>query len=261
MSDSLSATHGADHRRTTATRSRPTSPVPTAMARAAASSSSTTCPATTGRPRRSPAGSPSIGYDAICPNLYCARGAGRGARRRRGRRPAPTAACPDERLVGDVAGARGVPACAADVERQGRRDRLLLRRPADRPRGVQSRPRRGRRLLRRVRHRHTAGRASRCRSPTWSTSCPACGAPLLGLFGNDDTVPEPRAGRRAGRDPRPTTARRYEFHTLRRRRPRASSPSTARPTGSPPPTTAGSGSRPSTATHLGGLSRCAPTRP
>ena len=180
-----------------------------------------------------------------------ARGARRGARRRGGARARANGGVPDERLVGDVGGAAAYLRVAADVQRQGRRDRLLLGRAAGRARRVQPRPRRRRRLLRRVRHRHAAGGLPAQGAPTSSTSCRTCAARCSGLFGNEDQLPEPRAGRRARRDPHASTAS-PTSSTATTTPGTRSSPSTGRPTGSRPPTTAGSGSRRSTPTYLGG---------
>ena len=60
---------------------------PRATGRSLASSSSTTCPAGTRGPRRSPAVSPPSGYNALCPNLYARQGLDVGPRRRRGGHP------------------------------------------------------------------------------------------------------------------------------------------------------------------------------
>ena len=98
---------------------------------------------------------------------------------------------PDERLVGDVAGAAAYLRALPTLERQGRRDRLLLGRAAERPGRLQPRPRRRGRLLRRVRHRHPArGLPAEGHQPR-STSCPNLRCPLLGLFGNEDSHPSP----------------------------------------------------------------------
>ena len=70
------------------------------------------------------------GYNAICPNLY--------SREAPGASPDDAAAAvraaggvPDERLVGDVDGAAKYLKSLTFRERQGRRDRLLLRWQAD----------------------------------------------------------------------------------------------------------------------------------
>ena len=70
-----------------------------------------------------------LGYAALMPNLY--------SRDAPGARPDDAAALvraqggvPDERLVGDVGGAAASLAGAAELERESRRHRLLLGRPA-----------------------------------------------------------------------------------------------------------------------------------
>ena len=127
-------------------------------ARAAASSSSTTCPATTRRRKEITRRFAAHGYLADLPQPLHPRGARRRSRTTPPRRPGPPAACPDERLVGDVAGAAALPAVAARVQRQGRRRSATAPAAASRcsPR-CSLRPRRRRRLLRRVRDRHPAG--------------------------------------------------------------------------------------------------------
>ena len=189
-----------------------------------------------------------LGYDAICPNLYYREAPGAGPDDAAAVARAP-GGVPDERLLGDVDGARGVPARAADLERQGRRDRALLRRPAGGPGRVQPRPRRRRRLLRRVRDRRRRRPTSRSghqpRRPAAEPArarCSACSATRT-------SHPSPDAGRRAGADPARPAARRTSSTATTTPATR-SSPSTGRPTGSPRPTTAGSGSPPSSPRHL-----------
>ena len=130
------------------------------------------------------------GYLAICPNLYC--------REAPGASPDDAAAAaraqggvPDERLVGDVAGAAAYLRSLGSLQRQGGHHRLLLRWPAVVPGRLQPRSRRRRRLLRRLRHRTrprgvaAQGVAARV---IWlqDLSCP-----LLGLFGAEDQYPAP----------------------------------------------------------------------
>ncbi len=78
------------------------------------------------------------------------------------------------------------------------------------PRRGQRRPRRGRGLLRRVRHRHRAGRRpAEGRADRRQDASLCC--PLLGLFGDDDQYPTPEqvdeleAALKA-------TGKKYEFH-------------------------------------------------
>ena len=129
------------------------------------------------------------GFATIAPHLYFREGPGSpddvGARVR------AAGGVPDEQVVGDAKGAAAYLRAQPQRQRQGRRDRLLLRRPprlSDRlPRaGV----RRAGRLLGRQRDRRRSqgaqrqapGRADRSRRQT--SSCP-----ILGLFGNDDENP------------------------------------------------------------------------
>ena len=98
---------------------------------------------------------------------------------------------PDERLVGDVGGRGRLPARAAHLQRQGGRDRPLLRRPAGgarRPATSTSTP---------------PSTATAPSSPAPSPEgfplkvtnlvdqLPALRAPLLGLFGAEDNYPSP----------------------------------------------------------------------
>ena len=131
-----------------------------------------------------------LGYDAAMPNLYW--------REAPGAAPDDAAATaraqggvPDERLVGDVGGAAEWLRALADLQRQGRRDRLLLGRAPERPGGLQPRTRRRGRLLRRLRRRHARRRASRCKVTGLEDQLPNLRAPLLGLFGNEDQHPSP----------------------------------------------------------------------
>ena len=199
-----------------------------------------------------------LGYDAICPNLYWREAPG----------AAPDDAAATARANGGVpgraAGRRrrrrgGVPArrCRRS-QRQGRRDRLLLGRAAGRARGLQPRPRRRGRLLRRVRRRHAPGGLPAQGDEPRRRSCRACG-PAAGAVRRRGLPPEPRAGRRAGRRSSPRTARRTSSTATTTPATR-SSRSTGPPTGSRPRTTAGSGSRRSTA-RTWEAEACAPTPP
>ena len=113
-----------------------------------ASWSSTTCPATTPRPRRSPDGSPPTDTAPSCPNLFhryapgASSGDGAAAARAAG-------GVPDAQCLEDVAGAMAFLKAQPGRQRQGRRDRLLLGRPPELPERLQPRARRGGRLLRR----------------------------------------------------------------------------------------------------------------
>ena len=104
-----------------------------------------------------------LGYNVVMPNLYW--------REAPGAAPDDAAAAgraqggvPDERLVGDVGGAAAYLRDAAELERQGRRDRLLLGWAPERARGLQPRLRRRRRLLRRAVIRHAPGHRRRART-------------------------------------------------------------------------------------------------
>ena len=132
------------------------------------------------------------GYLAIVPNLH--------------HRDAPAATpddaaaasraaggVPDERLVGDVAGRRGIPAARGRLERQGGCHRVLLGRAPGLPRRVLARRRRSGRLLRRLRRRPATRRdelqadpASRREPPLPAARPVRAGRP----------VPVSRAGRR-----------------------------------------------------------------
>ena len=111
------------------------------------------------------------GYHAVCPNLY--------SREAPGADPDDAAAAvraaggvPDERLVGDVAGAveylRTLPGANGKI----RRDRALFGRPARVPGGVLAAVRRGGRLLRRVHRRGSAGGDAQGHATRSSTSPP-----------------------------------------------------------------------------------------
>ena len=96
------------------------------------------------------------GYAALMPNLYF--------RDAPGASPDDAAATarakggvPDERLVGDVAGAADSPAGPGRQQREGGRHRVLLGRTPGVPGCVQHATRGGRRLLRRLRRREPAG--------------------------------------------------------------------------------------------------------
>ena len=109
--------------------------------------------------------------------------------RRQGRptRPRPRsrrAACPTTSASATSAARVDYLRALPDVERQGRRDRLLLGRPPGVRRRVQPRRRRRRRLLRRARRRRrprTSRRRARSRRstarPTCAARCSGCSAP------------------------------------------------------------------------------------
>ncbi len=131
-----------------------------------------------------------IGYDAICPNLY--------SREAPGADPDDAAAparagggVPDDRLVGDVAGAAAHLRALPHVERQGRRDRLLLAAAASRC----SRPATSTWTRRST---ATARSSPAPRPREWPIpitnlvdQLPNLRCPLLGLFGNEDNYPSP----------------------------------------------------------------------
>ena len=212
MSDSMTDRRSASPA-TTATRSRPTSPgrrrhrparrrgghPPPARLRPRA-------------PRRSSGASPNSATTRSAPTCT-------GARRPDAAPDDAAAAAranggvPDERLVGDVAGAAAVPARAGDLQRQGRRDRLLLRRPA-----VACSPP----------ATSTSTRRSTATARS-STGTPPAGFPLK-VTNLVDQLPEPAAARcwacsatrtstrrpehvdELDAAPDRATARRYEFH-------------------------------------------------
>ena len=100
------------------------------------------------------------GYAAISPHLYFREGPGSpddvGARVR------AAGGVADAQVVGDVDGVDRLSAGAAQFQRQGRRHRLLLGRPARLSRRLQrSRHRRGGRLLGRQRRGRRSGEAAR----------------------------------------------------------------------------------------------------
>ena len=175
------------------------------------------------------------GYAALMPNLHhrYAPGAKAGDAAAAAR---DAGGVPDEQCLGDVQGAIDLLRGAAGVERQGRRDRLLLGRAPDVHRRVHARRRRRRRLLRRPgRHRRSA---------------PDLRCPLLGLFGDDDQSPSPDdvAAMATALEANGKT---YDFHSYDGAGHAFFSVDRPR-TGSTPPRTAGSRSGRSSATHLKG---------
>ena len=125
------------------------------------------------------------GLNAVMPNLYHREAPGAApddamaAARASGAIPIP-----DERIVGEVAGAAAYLRGLSQLQRQDRRDRPLLRRPAGVPRRGQPAARRGRRLLRRLRRRDPArgssaarlAAAGRAGPRTCPARCSACSA-------------------------------------------------------------------------------------
>ena len=205
-----------------------------------------------------------LGYDAVCPNLYWREAPGAdpddAAATVRGR----PAACRTTRLVGDVGGAAALPAAPADVQRQGRRDRLLLGRPADpcSPPAISTStpPSTATARSSPARRRGLPAEGHQSRRPAAATCAPAARPVRQG-----GQVPEPRAGRRARRDPH-RARQGVRVPPLRRRRPRVLRGRPAVVPGRPPPTTAGSGSPPSSPSTSEAPKpreklRCAPTPP
>ena len=130
------------------------------------------------------------GYLAVCPNLYC--------REAPGASPDDAAAAarahggvPDERLVGDVAGAAAHLRSLARSNGKVGDHRLLLGRAPVVPGRLQPRPRRRRRLLRRLRRATRPPRASRSKIGPSSDLAGTSRVPLLGLFGAEDQYPAP----------------------------------------------------------------------
>ena len=150
------------------------------------------------------------GYLAICPNLYSREAPGVGpddaaaAARAKG-------GVPDERLVGDVAGAAAHLRSLPDSNGRVGHHRLLLGRPAVVPGRLQPRPRGRGRLLRRLRGRRPPEGFPLRVGPIVHLA-PDLSCPLLGLFGADDQYPSPeqvaeleRALTEAGKE--------FEFHS------------------------------------------------
>ena len=160
------------------------------------------------------------GFATIAPHLYFREGPGqpgrrrrpRSRRRRRGRRPGGRRR----------RGRRGLSAGAAPRQRQGRRDRLLLRRP---PRLPGRLPRRRTSSTRwsiagaatsssTIPRRSTpSARSRRSISPTTSN------VPILGIFGNDDENPNKDQVNRTEAVLK-KLGKNYTLPPLRRRRPR-----------------------------------------
>ena len=119
---------------------------------------------------------------------------------------------PDERIVGEVAGRGSLPARAEQLQRQGRRDRLLLGRPAVVPGRGQPAARRGRGLLRRLRRRDPARGHPLHGSPPLVDRAGDLSCPLLGLFGAEDQHPSPEQVAELEKALK-AHGKTYEFHT------------------------------------------------
>ena len=151
------------------------------------------------------------GYAALCPNLY--------SREAPGADPDDAAATvraaggvPDERLVGDVDGAARYLQLPGRRQRQDRRDRPLLRRPAGVP---------GRVLAARSTPRWTATARSSSTSPRRACPpamkpmlglAPQLSCPLLGLFGAEDGYPAPEETAQLSAE-LDRLGKAHEFHT------------------------------------------------
>ena len=154
-------------------------------------SSSITCPATTGPPRRSPDGSPSSG---MTQSARTCTGGTRPARPPMTPRPprGPAAECPIP-AARRCGGRRGIPPVAAHQQRPGRHHRLLLGRPAKCAGRLQSRHRRRGRLLRRLRHQQrTVVLPDRHDEPGRPTA-QSPGAPARACSAQEDKNPDPAA--------------------------------------------------------------------
>ena len=125
------------------------------------------------------------------PEPVLARGARAPRRTTRRRPPGPRAACPTSGWSATSAAPRRYLRALPDLQRQGRRDRLLLRRPAVGAGRLQPRPGRRGRLLRRVRHRHPPPDFP-VKVTNLVDQLPNLRCPLLGLFGNEDKLPVAR---------------------------------------------------------------------
>ena len=150
------------------------------------------------------------GYAAIAPNLFLRFGPGSpddvAARAR------PAGGASDAEVMGDTAACHGVPARAGQCHRQDRRDRLLLRRTPHLSRRLHAPEyRRGGRLLGRRRGRRRSPQLTPKRPVAPIDLTPTITAPMLGLFGNDDMNPEPRA-REQDRGNAQALGKTYEFH-------------------------------------------------
>ena len=166
-----------------------------------------------------------LGYDAICPNLYWREAPGAAPGRRRRDACGPRAACPDERLVGDVGGRGGVPARAADVATarsacigycSGGRQTVLAACHLDVDAAVDC-------YGAFVTGTPPAGCPLKVTNLV--DQLPNLRCPLLGLFGNEDKTPSPEHVDELDADPhRARQAARVP--PLRRRRATRSSPST-----------------------------------
>ena len=136
----------------------------------------------------------------------------------------PQGGVPDERLIGDVAGAAAYLRGADLEQRQGRGDRLLLGRPAIGARRDRRRPAGRCRLLRRVRGRSRPRRVLLKRMVPIVDRLGDLRCPLLGLFGVEDKHPSPehvaeldRILSEHGKDARVPLLRRRRARVLRGR--------------------------------------------
>ena len=130
------------------------------------------------------------GYLAICPNLY--------SREAPGASPDDAAAAaraqggvPDRAPGRGRGRGRRLPPLLPVLQRQGGHHRLLLGRPPVVPGRLQPRPRRRRRLLRRLRHRGRRPKGSRSSIEPIVDLAADLSCPLLGLFGAEDQYPSP----------------------------------------------------------------------
>ena len=120
---------------------------------------------------------------------------------------------PDDQCIGDVQRRGRLPARAPDVERQGRRDRLLLGRPPGVRRRVQPRRRRRGRLLRRTRRRHA--RRPHARAPDLADRPHARPAlPAARPVRRGGRQPVARADRDRSKHALRANGKTYEFHTF-----------------------------------------------
>ena len=152
------------------------------------------------------------GYAALCPNLFHRYAPGAKAT------DAAAAAIeaggvPDDQCIGDVRGAADFLRALADVERAGRRDRLLLRRPAGVRGRVQPRHRRRGRLLRRPRRRDARRPHARASDRARSTSRPTCGA-RCSVCSAPRTATRRRSRPRRSKPRCRANGKTYEFHTF-----------------------------------------------
>ena len=215
---------GAQRRRP----STPTSPGPSVPAPTRPWSSSTTCRAGTNGTGRRRASSPTTAIWRSRPISTPAPATARPTTWRP--RSAREGGVPDDQAVGDIAGVHALPALAAQLQRQGRRLRHLLRRA---PRLSGRVPRAGLRrrggLLGRRRRGHDRSDLTPNRpvAPVDYTADLPC--PVLGIFGDDDHSPTPEQVDVAGGGAARSTAR-TTSSTGTTARATASSTTTAPPT-------------------------------